>query len=523
MPNAPAPTPGPLSELQPAVAARESSRVQLLGLILGPALFLLILMLLPAHPHPTSAAATTAALSPASRAVLAVAALVATWWLTEAVPLAVASLLPMVLLPLLGATTPKDAAAPYADELVFLFLGGLFLGTALKTSGLHARVALLVISVFGLSPSRVILGVMTITACISLFVSNTATAVMMTPIALSLINLADTHARSPASCWSERDTRSFASAMLISVAFAAGIGGMGTIIGTPPNAIMAAYLARELGRSISFLQWMLLCVPIVVLLLLLTWLMLTRVLLPVRAPTITASASDLVAARAALGPIRPEELLTLTVFCLSVVAWVCRPWISLPQGVALTDAGIAILAAAALFIIPLSRRSPARRVLRWSDAAELPWGVLILFGGGLSIAEAMRHTALDTTVGSLFHALSGLPEWGVLLAIALIIVVFSELAGNTAVATTAVPILGAACTGLNLSPTKLLLLVALTSSCGFMLPVSTPPNTIVFSTGRVPVRDMLRAGLTLDILFVLVLVPLFALLGDAALRWVGLS
>lgn len=511
----------------PAPSASPASAIELwarrLGLALGPLAFLLIQLLAP----------ESTGLTPAGRSVLAIAAWMAMWWLSEAIPLAATALLPLVLLPLTGATSPAQAAAPYADELIFLFLGGFLLGIALEVTGLHRRVALCVLLFSGTGTKAMIGAVMLVAACISMFVSNTATAVMLTPLALSLVALVEDRARSHPLDFSRHDAHRFAASMMLGVAFAASIGGMGTIIGTPPNVITTAYIAREGARSISFGQWMLVCVPVVLIILPLTWFMLTHLVFRLRATRVPGGREFVRDQWRALGSASREQFVTFAVFCATVTLWIFRQPIALATGLVdtlpsgriafrLTDAAIAIGAAILLFALPLSLRGPSRRVLSWSDASRIPWGVLLLFGGGLSIAAAMGTTHLDAFIAAQFNALSGMPEWLILLIVCAGVVAFSELAGNTAVATTVVPILGAAAPRLGIDPVKLLLATSLACSCGFMLPVSTPPNAIVFASGRVSIHQMMRAGLGLDLLCVLVIVFFMSLAGDPLLRFAGL-
>lgn len=503
--------------------------VRWIGLVLGPLAAVLILWLMPVSVS-GAGSAVQGVITPGGRAVLAIGAWMAIWWLSEAAALAATALLPLVLLPLLGAATPAQAAAPYADELIFLFLGGFFLGIALETTGLHRRLAIMVLVIVGPGAKRAVLAMLLVSAAISMFVSNTATAVMMTPLAMSLVSLAE----SSKVRWERTQARNFAAAMMLAVAFGATIGGMGTIIGTPPNVIMTGYAARELSRPVSFDAWMKVCVPVVVVLVPLTWVLLTLVVFPLKGGEVESERAYVREQWSALGRMRRAEWATLLVFVCTVGLWMFREPVARAMGlvmqqpggremVLLTDAVVAILGALALLVVPVSAGGGGKSVLNWQDAGKVPWGVLILFGGGLSLASAMKQTGLDAVVGAQFSGLSGMPEWLVLLVVALVVVGFSELAGNTAVATTVVPIMGAAAPALGVDAVKLLMVTTLACSCGFMLPVSTPPNAVVFATGRVSIRQMMRAGLGLDVVCVVVIVAVFVVAGDWLLAWAGLA
>lgn len=460
-------------------AAREDGGYSARGLLLGIAAFG-ALLLLPA-PEGMPAAAWR---------VVAVAALMATWWLTEALPLAATALLPLVLFPLLGILKIGAAAAPYADPVLFLFLGGLALGLATERWGLHRRVALRLVGALGVKPGALVLGFMAATAFISMWVSNTATAAMMLPVTLSVVGLLG--AREDAA-----DTRGdFATALLLGVAFAASIGGIATLIGTPPNALFAGYMQRNHGITIGFAQWMIVGVPVAVVLLLLTWLALTRVVfrLPREAPA--GLAERLGHEIAALPPLGYAEAMVGLVFVATAAAWLFRPLLA-PLVPGLDDTVIAVAAALALFVIP-SRRGGA--LLDWPSAARLPWGVLLLFGGGLSLAAGIGESGLAAWVGARLGTLGHLPAVVAMLAIVATTIAISELASNTATAASFLPLAASIAAGMGVAPVEFTLPVALAASCGFMLPVATPPNALFFGTGRIGVGQMARAGILVDLI-----------------------
>ena len=451
-------------------------------------------------------------LEPAARQVLGLSFWMAIWWVTEPVPLAATSLLPAGLLPALNIASAREAVAPYANELVFLFLGGFFLAAALERWNAHARIAFGLIAAIGFSSRRIVLGVMVATAFISMWISNTATSAMMYPIVLAI---------TPLFGGSTRDAQHTRTALLLGMAYAASIGGMGTLLGTPPNIILAG-AARELtGQEISFVSFLTFGVPLVVMLLPLCWALLVFVLFPSRA-TLDANASDVLHdRRRALGPLRGGELATMAVFAVTAVAWVARERkeigdVTLPGLVdiapRLTDATIAMLGALLLFIIPASDRDGARRpLLIWDEARRIPWDVLLLFGGGLSLAAAMESTGLARWLAGHLTGLGGLPPVALYLGLAVFVLVLSELASNTAVATMMMPIIATLASAVGQPPMMLMLVAALAASTGFALPVATPPNTIVFGSGQVRVRDMLRAGVALDAIAVVLVVAVVVL------------
>jgi sodium-dependent dicarboxylate transporter 2/3/5 len=464
-------------------------------LVVGPAAYIVLAVLAPNS------------LEGPARHVLGLAVWMAIWWVTEPVPLAATSLLPAGVLPALGVVSARDAVAPYANELVFLYLGGFFLAAALERWNAHARIAYGLIAAIGFSSKRIVLGVMVATGFISMWISNTATAAMMYPIILAII---------PLFSGRDRDAHHTRTALLLGMAYAASIGGMGTLLGTPPNLILAG-AARELaGQEISFVSFLSFGVPLVLLLLPLCWALLVFVLFPSNAALDAGASGVLQDRRQALGALRGGELATLTVFVLTALAWLNRERkeigdLTIPGLVdlspRLTDATIGILGALCLFIIPARDRDGSRRaLLTWDEARLIPWDVLLLFGGGLSLAAAMESTGLARWLGDHLSVLGGLPTLALCLGLAFFVLLLSELASNTAVATMMMPIIATLATAVGQPPLLLMLVAALAASTGFALPVATPPNTIVFGSGQVRVRDMAKAGIALDIIAVVLVV-----------------
>lgn len=438
--------------------------------------------------------------------VLGMAAWMAIWWITECLPLAVTALLPIALFPVLGATTTREATAPFANEVVFLYLGGFLLAAALQQWRAHQRIALAVIAKVGTDSRRLVLGVMVATAFLSMWISNTATAAMMYPIALAIGSLYGT---GPAA-------RSQRVALLLGVAFAASIGGMATLIGTPPNLILAGAARELLGINLDFFTFLKFGLPAAILLLPACWVILVygfhRERLSLGADGLQVLADQ----RAALGSIGSAEKRVLVIFACVALSWFFREpkdigglsivgLTSLVPG--LTDAGIAVIGGMLLFLTPSGGTGDdARPLLTWREAREIPWDVLLLFGGGLSLAAAMESSGLATQIGSWMSGLEGLPLPMVLIGIAIVTVIVSELASNAATASMGMPIAVALAGALDQPALLLMLTMGLSASAGYALPMATPPNAIVFGSGELTVREMARAGVVLDVLAIGVVV-----------------
>ncbi len=432
-------------------------------------------------------------LSIAAWQVAALTALMATWWVTEAVPLAATALLPAIALPLLGVQSPEAAMAPYANPMIFLFLGGFLIAMAIQRWGLHRRIALLILAATGGRDDLLVAGFMGATAALSMWVSNTATAAMMLPIALSVINLLESNTG-----YTERN---FTVGLLLSIAFGANIGGLGTLIGTPPNAFLAGYMADRFSFEVGFAQWMLVGVPVAAVMLVAGWLLLTRWAFPLPRQPISGVGALIDQQRREIGPMQRAERRVLAVFLLTAMAWVLRPWLQtlLPEGVHVSDAGIALLGGLALFIVPADFRR-LRFLLAWEDTRGLPWGVLVLVGGGLSLGAAIDASGLAGYVAVLLGGLEAWPVMALVLAVAVVAALMSHVTSNTATAATLLPLVATLAINLDLEPLLLGVPVALAASAAFMLPVATPPNAIVFGSDRIRVPDMVRAGAPLTLL-----------------------
>jgi sodium-dependent dicarboxylate transporter 2/3/5 len=427
----------------------------------------------------------------------AVGLFMATWWITEAVPIPATALTPLLLFPLLGILPIGAAAAPFANPIIFLFLGGFVIALAMERHGLHRRIALSIAGMLGVRPPMLVLGFMTATAFLSMWVSNTATAVMMLPIGLSVVQLVKPDAGDGPMDFN------FAIALMLGIAYAASIGGLATLIGTPPNALLAAFMLESYGVEVGFAQWLVVGLPLVIVSLPLTWLILTRLVFPIRIREIPGGANAIRNELARLGPITRAESSVAVIFVATALLWITRPLLDafLPG---LSDTSIAIAAALAMFVVPVSLRE-GEFLMDWATAERLPWGVLLLFGGGLALADAVTRTGLAEWIGA---ALAGLQTWPLLLIIVLVttvIIFLTELTSNTATAATFLPLIAPLAVGLGENPFILLVPAAIAASCAFMLPVATPPNAIVFGGGYVTVPQMARAGIWLNMLFIVLI------------------
>lgn len=487
--------------------------VRLAGLVLGPIIAVVVHAVLPAAALDETGRVVSG-LTWEGRAVASVGAWMMTWWLTEAIPLPATALLPIALFPVLGVAPIKAAAAPYADDVIYLFMGGMLLGAAMEKWGLHRRIALRVVGVVGTSPVRLVGGFMIACAMVSMWVSNTATAVMMLPVAVSVLAMARQGleagpGRPPPDAAHRRKVDQFSVALLLAIAYGCTIGGLGTLIGTPPNIVLANFVGRTYGQEVSFLRWMILAVPVVLVFLPVAWFVLTRVAFRVTAEEIPGVRQEVERNLRSVGPMSRGERTVMIIFLATAAAWVLREPLGgfvgiirrLPDGSKvelLTDPGIAVIAAILLFVVPVNLR---RRefALDWPRAARIPWGILIMFGGGLSLTAAVTRHGVDAYIGSLLAGLGGIPPFLVVLAFVTAVVFATEFVGNTALATAMMPIAHAAAAPLGVHPFLLVFPCAMAASYAFMMPMGTPPNAIVFSPGHLRVTQMARAGIVLNI------------------------
>jgi len=505
-------------------------RVQLAGLLCGPLLALVVYLLLPDHYATSDGSAV--ALHHGARATIAVMAWMATWWLTEAIDISATALLPIAAFPLLGVLTVAEATAPYGSDIIFLFMGGFVIALSMQRWGLDRRVALFTLRIVGSRPASIIGGFMGVTAALSMWVSNTATAAMMLPIAISVIDLVlEQHRRAPLRDGGlpgpDQPGRNFALSLMLGIAYAASIGGIATIIGSPPNGILVQFVALEYGREISFAEWLLIGGPVALVFLPIAWVLITWVLYPIRIGRIEGGSELFEREYRDLGPMSRGEWATLIVFSVTALLWVLRPLLAQwTLGSAhepwrpfarLSDGGVAIAAALALFVIPVKDTEPrsaapadtaARTSVRpgrqfamdWPTAEKLPWGILILFGGGLSLAAAVQGNGVAEFIAANTEFLRGMPTIALVFAVTTGVIFLTELTSNTATTATLVPILAGLSTGLAVMPEMLIIPATIAASCAFMMPVATPPNAIVFGSGYVTIPGMAKAGFWLNLI-----------------------
>lgn len=449
-----------------------------LPILLGPILFLIINNI------------SFTGLSPEAQSVMAVTCWIAVWWITEAVELEATALLPLVLFPLTGGLGLSDVSESYGNPFIFLFMGGFIIGLAIQKWDLHKRIALFVISLVGTNQKNVILGFMLSTAFLSMWISNTATAIMMLPIGFSVIS-------------QFRPGGSFGRNLMLGIGYAASIGGMATLIGTPPNIIFAGVVKETLQIEVSFLQWMVFASPFAVLLLLMTWVYLSRF-----SGKLSADDSEGEITLEQLPKISTPEKRVLVIFTFIAFLWISRSFLIVPYLPQINDTIIAMLGAISLFLIPAGK--DGQMLMNWDTAKNLPWGILLIFGAGLAIAKSFTSTGLDVWLGSQLLTLQLVPWFIILLLVVAAVNFLTEITSNTATASMILPILAAMGTTFNLSPVTLMAGAILAASCAFMLPVATPPNAIVFSSGKITIKEMVKTGFVLNIISI-VLIYLFVI------------
>lgn len=456
-----------------------------IGLILGPLLFVLIKLFF--QPE---------GLSEAGIAVLATTAWVAVWWVTEALPIEVTSLLPIILFPLSGALDLKTTTAAYGHKFIFLFVGGFILAIGIEKWKLHRRIALQIIHLVGTNLSSILFGFMLSTAFLSMWISNTATTVMMLPIGLAVIKEMEA-SKTPGG------SNTFGKALMLAIAYSASIGGMATLIGTPPNLIFAGVVEELYGIEISFLQWFKLGLPITILLLALCWYYLSRWAFKLQGQEYPGGKSVITEQLKALGKISTEEKRVLVIFMLTALAWICRSFLLKSWIPAIDDTIIALIAAVALFIVPSTQKGQA--LITWLEAVKLPWGVLLLFGGGIALAVGFDSSGLAAWLGNQLSVLQGVSLFLMLLVIIAAVNFLTEITSNIATTAILLPILAALAAIINVHPFLLLAAATVAASCAFMLPVATAPNALVFGSGQLKMKDMLQTGIWLNVISILLL------------------
>ena len=471
-------------------AHRPVETYQIVGRILGPAIFVVMLLMDQWQGVMSTEAWRTAA----------VGLWMAVWWATEAIPVPVTAFLPLVVFEPLGISSLREAAAPYANPTIYLFLGGFMMALALERWNLHRRIALAVIDNVGTDGRRLIGGFMLVCALLSMWMTNTATTMMLLPIVLSVSVVM----RDNVPDLTEKARKDFQIAMLLGLAYAASIGGLATLIGTPPNALLMGFMAENYDIEISFAKWMLVGIPVSLTMLPIAWLLLTRFLFPCDIPANEAVKNHLHDLREELGAMSTAERRIAIIFACLIMSWMLRRPITNWLGISgISDAGIVMTAAMLLFMLP-SGDSKQPRLMTWEDVTRLPWGVLILFGGGLSLAAAVSDSGLALWLG---QQLAPLNAWGtaVLVVASVAMVIFlTELTSNLATTATLLPVMGAIAIQAGVPPIMLTVPITIAASCAFMLPVATPPNAIVFATGAISIPQMVRAGVFLNIIGIVI-------------------
>lgn len=466
---------------------RSYTTAQIIGLILGPLFFILTLLFF--QPE---------GLSTEARGVLASTLWVATWWITEAIPIPATSLLPLVLFPISGALDIKTTASSYGDETIFLFMGGFIIALSMEKWNLHRRIALSIISAVGTNTDRIVLGFMVATGFLSMWISNSATAMMMIPIGLAIIKQVSDGLKDDPTIDTSPKGFAFGKALMLGIAYSASIGGIATLIGTPPNTLLAGAINKMYGIELSFAKWMMFGVPFAWIFLFITWFYLVKFAYPSKLKTLPGGREVIIEQKRALGKASIEEILVMIIFGLAAFAWITRSFFLKNFIPGITDGLIAIFFAVVLFVIPSINRK-GDRLMDWNTAVKLPWGILLLFGGGLAIASGFVSTGLSEWVGTQLMGLDGVSVLLMIFLVAFIVLVLTEITSNTATASMMFPIMAALAVALGMHPYALMVAAAVSASSAFMLPVATPPNAAVFGSGYLKITDMMRAGFALNI------------------------
>ncbi|MEO9480232.1 MAG: SLC13 family permease [Maribacter dokdonensis] len=460
---------------------------QNIGRVLGPLVFFLILFFF----HPED-------LSKEANAVLASVAWVAIWWVTEAIPIYVTALLPLILFPLTGGLSLTETATSYGHKYIFLYMGGFILAIAIEKWNLHRRIALTIINLIGTNVINIILGFMLATAFLSMWISNTAAAVIILPIAMAIVYQLNDNPDT------EKDeNKIFGKALMLAIAYSASIGGIATLIGTPTNLVLAGVVQTTFGKEITFSEWFVLGFPIAIILLFLCWYYLTRFAFTFKQKDFPGGRSEISARLKALGKMGFEEKSILVVFVVTAFAWIARSFLLQRFIPKMDDTIIAMITVVILFLLPT--REKGKRLMDWQDAVKLPWGILLLFGGGLTLALGFDTSGLALWIGSKLSALQVLPFFLLLMILISIVNFMTEITSNIATTAILLPVLVSLAPVLGVHPYYLMIAATLAASCAFMLPVATPPNAVVFGSGYLEMQDMVKKGFWLNIISILIL------------------
>ena len=463
-----------------------------IGLIIGPVIFL-ILINLPIQ-----------LISEQADKVIAIAAWMVIWWITEAVSISVTALLPIIIFPITGIMDIKEVSANYGSSIVFLFFGGFIMALALEKVNLHKRIALTIIKLTGTSPNRIILGFMISTAFLSMWISNTASTLVMLPIGLSVIKLLIQDEDG----FTSKD-RNFALSIMLGIAFSANVGGIATIIGTPPNSVLIGFLEREHQIEISFLKWLTFGLPFSIIMITVIYFMMVKVIYPNGLKVFASSEALIQQEINALGKLRSEEKKVILIFGFAIFFWIFRTYINAAiPNLNISDTEISVWTAIILFVIP-NNFIQGKFIIEWKDTSKIAWGILILFGGGLALASGLSKTGLIDIIASTIASYTGLSVLAIVSLLIILMLFMTELMSNVALVAVLAPVVAGVTIGLEIPLLYVLIPVTMASSCAFMLPMATPPNAIVFSSGYVKVKDMVKAGIFLNSISVLLLILMF--------------
>ena len=457
-----------------------------IGLVLGPTLFVLTLLFF--HPE---------GLSKEANAILASTLWIAVWWITEAIPIAVTALLPIVLFPLTGGLALKSTTAAFGHRYIFLYIGGFMIAIAIERWNLHKRIALSIINFIGTDVTRIILGFMLATAFMSMWISNTATSVMMLPIGMAIIaQLKD----NPSTI--EDENLIFGKALMLAIAYSASIGGMATLIGTPPNLVLAGIVQELYGVEISFSQWFMFGLPISMVLLFLCWQYLTRFAFKFKQKTFPGGKAEIKRLLNELGKISYEEKVVLVVFVTTALLWIFRAQLQyfIPK---LDDTIIAMMSGITLFLLPVKNRT--RKIITWEEAVKMPWGIILLFGGGMALAAGFQSSGLAKWLGTQITLLQGVHLFLLVIFIIASVNFLTEITSNLATTAMLLPVLAPMALSLGVHPYMLMVAATVAASCAFMLPVATPPNAVVFGSGYLRIPDMVSKGIWMNLLSIILL------------------
>lgn len=437
-------------------------------------------------------------MSESAYSLLSITLWMALWWVTEAVPISVTALLPIVLFPMTGTIDLETTTASYGHKYIFLYMGGFMLAIAIEKWNLHRRIALNIIKIIGTNVSKIILGFMVATAFLSMWISNTATAVMMLPIGMSIVAQLQDNPNTE-----ENENLLFGKALMLGIAYSASIGGMATLVGTPPNLVFAGYVEEVYGIEITFFQWLKFGLLISIPLLVFAWLYLTRFAFKFKQKEFPGGKQEINRLLLKIGPMKQEEKLVLVIFILTAFCWITRSFILQKFFPFIDDTIIAMTAGVLLFIIPT--KDFKKRLITWEDAVKLPWGIILLFGGGMALAAGFQITGLAAWLGSQMTMLQGLSMILLVLVIVSIVNFFTEFTSNLATTAMLLPIVAPIAISLNINPYILMVAVTVAASCAFMMPVATPPNAVVFGSGYLRIPDMIKSGIWMNIISILFL------------------